>query len=461
MGSPASMFGHTFLRIFSKEKFLYSYILNYAAKVDPSNAFLFALKGLMGYYRGYYAVAPFFEKIKEYSGIEGRDLWEYELEVKPELMTLLKLHIYELTKTYQYYYFFSENCSSEVFYLLRILYPEKALSLNTSWTVPVDTLRVLFREGVIKEVRYHPSLLTKIKSRAKLLSKEEIEEIKEWASGKGKLKKGRKPAYYQLSADYVRFLYYKDSLDLQRYRHLYITALRMRSRAGRSEAEVKDKPARLDLSHYSQRLRLMAGSDKEGNFLELSYRPVYHELLDPPAGYRKGSEIVFGEVRTAYFPETMSLLIDRIRFLKITSLEPISRLIAPPSWRVDLGYEGMGLTKERKYLYMKSSGGLTLPVGFINLSIMPGVFLRSSRESYLQGSLLLDTILLHQGRAVSFYGMLSTGRVLYPAGEWFIGGEGGIALHLSRWLSLRAEGRYMKKGDNVNWSTRLGTAFYF
>ncbi len=461
MGSPASMFGHTFMRIFSKENFLYSYILNYAARVDPDNAFLFALKGLAGYYRGYYSVAPFFEKIKEYNGIEGRDLWEYELEVKPELMLLLKLHIYELTKTYQYYYFFHENCSSEVFYLLRILYPEKDLSLNTSWTVPVDTLRVLVREGVVKEVRYHPSLLTKIRHRAKLLSGKEIEEIKRWSSGKGKLQKGRKPAYYDLSADYVRFLYYKESLNLQQYRKLYISALRMRSRAGKSKASIRERPPRPDLSHYSQRLRLMTGWYRGGSLIELSYRPVYHEFLDPPAGYRKGSEIVFGEIRTAYFPETMSLRIDRIRFLKISSLEPISRLIFLPSWRVDLGYEGLGFEKERKYLYMKSGGGITLPIGFINISLLPGAMLRSSQESYINGSILLDTVLLHQSKFFSLYSSISTRRVLYPAREWFLEGEGGVAFHLSRWLSIRAEGRYLKKGDNVNWSTRLGTAFYF
>ena len=460
MGSPASMFGHTFLRIFSKERFLYSYILNYAAKVDPGDTFLFAIKGLAGYYRGYYSVAPFFEKIKEYNGIEGRDLWEYELEVKPELMTLFKLHIYELTKTYQYYYFFSENCSSEIFYLLRILYPDRDLSLSTSWTVPVDTLRVLVKEGVVKEVRYHPSLLTKIRYRARLLSGEEIEEIKRWSSGNGKLQKGKKPAYYELSADYVRFLYYKKSLDLQQYRKLYMNALRMRSRAGKSETAVTKRPPRPDLSHYSQRVRLMAGRDRKGNLIEISYRPVYHEFLDPPAGYRKGSEIVFGEVRTAYFPKAMSLQIDRIRFLKISSLEPISRLIFPPSWRVDLGYEGLGLWKERKYIYIRSGGGITLPLGFINLSFLPGAMLRSSQESYLKGSILLDTLLLHQSRFFSLYSSISTGRVLYPVNGWFLEGEGGVALHISRWLSIRMEGRYLKTEDNVNWSIRLGTALY-
>ena len=143
INSPASMFGHTFLRIFEKERNLYTYVVNYSANVDESNPILYAFKGLFGYYKGYYSVAPFYIKIKEYVGIEGRDLWEYELKVSAERLHLLKLHLWELKNVYSYYYFFQKNCSSEVFHTLNLLYPEDKFELKTWWTVPIYTVKFL------------------------------------------------------------------------------------------------------------------------------------------------------------------------------------------------------------------------------------------------------------------------------------------------------------------------------
>jgi len=61
INSPASMFGHTFLRINSgyKSKLL-SYAINYAADANPDteNGVLFAIKGLFGGYYGRYSLLP-------------------------------------------------------------------------------------------------------------------------------------------------------------------------------------------------------------------------------------------------------------------------------------------------------------------------------------------------------------------------------------------------------------------
>lgn len=77
INSPASMFGHTFLRINSRYKSpLLAYAINYAANADPDkeNATVFAIKGLFGGYYGKYSLLPYYEKLKEYRDGEQRDI---------------------------------------------------------------------------------------------------------------------------------------------------------------------------------------------------------------------------------------------------------------------------------------------------------------------------------------------------------------------------------------------------
>jgi hypothetical protein len=86
MNNPASMFGHTFLRVDKNregpEQTLLNYGVNYAANVDTKNvnALAYAFEGLFGFFRGTFTLFPYYAKVQEYSNWESRDLWEYELD---------------------------------------------------------------------------------------------------------------------------------------------------------------------------------------------------------------------------------------------------------------------------------------------------------------------------------------------------------------------------------------------
>ena len=49
---------------------------------------------------------PYYEKIKEYSNLENRDIWEYSLEFTPDEVERMLLHLWELKDIYTDYYFF-------------------------------------------------------------------------------------------------------------------------------------------------------------------------------------------------------------------------------------------------------------------------------------------------------------------------------------------------------------------
>ena len=65
INSPASMYGHTFLRVSSDEETpLISNAINYAAKTTDTNGFIFAYKGLFGEYEGRYSIYLIMKKSK-------------------------------------------------------------------------------------------------------------------------------------------------------------------------------------------------------------------------------------------------------------------------------------------------------------------------------------------------------------------------------------------------------------
>ncbi len=83
--SPPSMFGHTMLRVHSRERAeLLDYGINYSASASADeNALAFAVFGLTGGYFGKFGVVPYYMKVNEYNHAESRDLWEYDLSLTP------------------------------------------------------------------------------------------------------------------------------------------------------------------------------------------------------------------------------------------------------------------------------------------------------------------------------------------------------------------------------------------
>jgi hypothetical protein len=89
------MFGHTLLIVetASKSKLL-AYAISYAAVTQETFGPLYAIKGLFGFYRGYYSILPYYAKIQEYRDLSDRDIWEYPLNLEYGEVIRLLMHIY-------------------------------------------------------------------------------------------------------------------------------------------------------------------------------------------------------------------------------------------------------------------------------------------------------------------------------------------------------------------------------
>jgi Domain of unknown function (DUF4105) len=110
LSNPASMFGHTFLRLNHKRRQgsqnLLGRGINYAAITTTHNGVLFAILGIAGGFEGRLANFPYSMKVQEYSNLESRDLWEYDLHITQEQIDRMLGHLWELGSTFFWYYFF-------------------------------------------------------------------------------------------------------------------------------------------------------------------------------------------------------------------------------------------------------------------------------------------------------------------------------------------------------------------
>ena len=168
LNNPSSMFGHTLLRIDRPQQRedtrLLSFAINFAADTGPDGGALFAVKGLGGGYRGYFSVMPYYEKVGEYSEIENRDIWEYQLNLEPAEVQMMLQHLWELQGHYVDYYFLSTNCSYVLLSLINTARPDLDLTRGLDlYAIPVDTVRGVVRQDqLLGNIVFRPSAMTRI-----------------------------------------------------------------------------------------------------------------------------------------------------------------------------------------------------------------------------------------------------------------------------------------------------------
>lgn len=348
--SPASMFGHTLINIDGPYKSrLLSYAVNYSAFTDESNGFAYAVKGIFGLYRGYYSVLPYYVKVREYNDLERRDVWEYELNLTADEVTKMFLHIWELREIYSDYFFFDENCSYNLLFLLEAARPSLDLTARCRpWVIPIDTVRLVRASDLVVEARYRPSKATRISHLAGRMDQQEKALAKRLLAGKiepevvaaADIRTAGQIRVLDVAAETVEFRYFRREMDKEEYRRRYLSLLQVRSRLGLADPADADIPlsGRPDYGHGSNRFSLAAGWQENDFFLEARIRPAYHHLMDADAGYLAGSQIDFTNLVLRYYPERRQVKLQALDLVNIVSLSPRHAFFKPVSWKVDTGF---------------------------------------------------------------------------------------------------------------------------
>ncbi len=437
LNSPSSMFGHTLLRINStSESDLLSHAVSYAAITGEHPGFAYALKGLFGYYQGRYSNLPYFEKVKEYTDMERRDIWEYHLNMTREEAYRSFLHTWEMKDFYSDYYFFDENCSFELLFLIEAGRPSLRLSDEfydkwRFWVIPVDTVRTAEKFGLVERVTYRPSRATKILRIASDMDGGLVKMTYDVVDAKQTpesvlatdITSTDKREVLDLATELTQYRFAKRKMEKEAYQKQFLEVLTARSTLGTPPTDPYPitTPTPPDQGHLSARIRTGGGYRSDSWFGEFEWRAAYHDITDLDEGYVRGGQINFMELSFRYYFDDDKFRLHRWRVIDILSLSPWNDIFKPISWKVNVGVEEMTL-----------SGGADHPVPRLNGGAGLSTNVGKTGIAYLlaEGDLLASTR-LEKDYALGF------------------GGTGGIMTNLTRdWkVNLWLQGLFYGAGD--------------
>ena len=352
MNNPASMFGHTFLRIDSKgqtpQTRILDYTINYAAEVPPNAGPEYAIKGVFGGYRGHFSTIPYYLKVQEYRDIENRDIWEYRLDLTHQQVTRLLMHTWEMGNAYFDYFFFDENCSYHILSLIEAAEPSIHLSDRFRFSaIPVDTVRLLAESGLVAEVVSRPSRSTLVRRKRDAMTDEERGWLKQFVADPNALQSDgfralspeRQAFVLETASDYLLMRGSGAPEEGAPFREKNKSILAARSRLKVAPADVPIEPyvKRPDLGHRTSRVGIGAGWRNDRAFEELNIRAAYHDLLDPEAGYTPDAQIEVLSAAVRHYHNDSQARLERFTALDMVSLAPMDSLFQAPSWKLALG----------------------------------------------------------------------------------------------------------------------------
>lgn len=399
INSPASMFGHTFLRINSAyDSKLLSYAVNYAADANPDeeNAVLFAIKGLFGGYFGRYSLLPYYDKLKEYRDSEQRDIWEYDLDFSEEETLRMIEHIWELNETHSYYYFFTENCSYNMLWFLEAARPALHLREYFNYQViPLETAHAANLENIIKDKFFRPSKRTTLLKYEELIEKKHIHfpiklvdsvvSIEELLANTY-IEVQQKRYILEASIELLEYKFSKGKIEKESYLKQFHEFSKARASLGQGDKlDIRTPPNPID-SHRAIRASIGGGFRDGKSIGFLGIRPAYHDLEDSNYGFLRGTQIEFMNLELSY--SNSDLKIEDATILSIVSLAQRSDFFDNLSWRTKFGWDRNSLESSANFIGTVGVGlSWGNKLGYTYIMADPLFYLDGDSRSAISGSI--------------------------------------------------------------------------
>lgn len=399
INSPASMFGHTFLRINSAYKSkLLSYAINYAADANPDteNGVIFAIKGLFGGYYGQYSLLPYYDKLKEYRDTEQRDIWEYDLNLNEDEVLKMVRHIWELNGTHSNYYFFTENCSYNMLWLMEVARPTVKLREHFNYQViPLETLHAASAENLILSDSYRASKRTILLKYESLISNSYMSLPRELVNSKITIKDivqnnsipiQQKMYILEASTEFLEYSFSKNDMDKEQYLEQFHNITKARAALGQGKRLNIKAPANPVNSHRAVKATVGFGYREDKSISFLGIRPAYHDLEDSNYGFLRGTQIEFMDLLLSYRDEELE--VEKATIISIVSLAQRSEFFDSFSWRTKFGWDKNYIDNDSNFIATLGAGfSWGNKLGYTYIMVDPILYINENFISGIGGSL--------------------------------------------------------------------------
>lgn len=313
LNSPASMYGHTFIRFDSDKPNSYSRLndttVGYSVGGDSKSDPFFLVKSLMGSYPGQFIYAPFYKKIREYSDLESRDMWEYETDLNPDEIQHMLAFIWEQSFAYINYYFIDDNCA----FMLLAAFEAARPSLNLldqakPWLIPLDVVKLVRAQpGLVTQVRYRPSQFNSAQfnyyrldditrdDAVTLLEEQHQNEVMARYGNDGRRARLLDATLAMLEFQRNQKHSMTEAEAISKYQ-LKLSELRSKIATESNYQEAPRPAVSPDEGHDSFRVGLAAGEVSGSSYGLLNLRASNHDELDPESGYALGARSKMGDL---------------------------------------------------------------------------------------------------------------------------------------------------------------------
>jgi hypothetical protein len=392
LNSPSSMYGHTLIRLDREDETkskLLSYSVNFAANADTSdNELVFSYKGLAGGYPGVVSILPYYAKVNEYSHLEHRDVWEYQLNLTEQEVDQFVNHIWETKETKFDYFFIDENCSYRLLALLDASSERIDVAKDFSLkAMPIDTIRSLIDTNKVESVEYRASSGVMLNQQQSQLTETQKQWAKKIVDDPSYIKDPRfmslseldRAQILEISISYLRYLVVKKKQRSPENRKKSIALLSARSKIPVQDVflPIVAPKIRDDEGHLTHRAMMSLGQQNEDEFIDVQLRLAYHELMDLPDGFIRGGQIEMGALTlrginkqgssandSSADSSDLSVQLQRFSVINILSLGARDHFQQPISWRVNTGFDRFILDGSDLFAHLDVAGGYSYDVGF-------------------------------------------------------------------------------------------------
>lgn len=372
----ASVFGHTFLRLDSRDKKTHPVLLSptisyYADVGSTGNTIMYIGKGLTGHFPGMIEVAPYFQKLRKYSDGEDRDIREYTLKLSPEQTRDFVDHVWEVRDNSFNYFFLDENCSYRLISMLDTVTPSHNVRENfVSHTMPIDTVKALKDNGLIAGSTYIPSARKRFYEQLGLLDARQRTEFTALSNDEINYDDVDDLQVLALSENYTGLQMNTDP-DRRTLHTLQVNKLiRRQYESGQIltlPTSKLDAPDPMNNGHDMSRFQAGWLRDAGKDYMLLSARAAYHDFHDPLPAYQPGVQLTVLDAALRIENGDDNIGLESIRWFGLATYSPSDSFFQEPSW-------GFQVSRQRE-LIDKKINLVNVADGYRGLSYACGALL--------------------------------------------------------------------------------------
>lgn len=347
--NPASIFGHLFLRFDIQDSAnqdlrldTLAYSVGFFAEMPPDvGAFDYAVKGIGGGFRGKFLFSSYARSLAEYSQIEDRDLWEYELALSAQEVAQIVNHLWEMRRFGDFeYYFLYKNCAYQLLALVEAAVPRWDFTGPFDlYLIPSDGIRSLRQQNAVRKIRYRPSLGGRLKQSVRNLSAQQLKLFWDITDAKIAASSTNDAKVLDAARDLLDYRSHQAKGNVPAfYSTLKREVLYQQSTLPASVVDASRPVAAPHVGHGPGKVSF--GFMREGNLdgMTIGLRPAMHRDIDGP-GYPEGLSLELLDTEAVIDIKKKRILMNRITLLRVENLreyEPIDRAFA---WLLDIGWQ--------------------------------------------------------------------------------------------------------------------------